>query len=86
MLWVTILGTEEEAQTFEAKIIACPHYGMCDTSIKIRGKVYNIDMSKEEVLQDQRGILEMSKNMADKIGIMRDGKLRICTEYDIIRK
>ena len=59
---------------------------MCDTSIKIRGKVYNIDMSKEEVLQDQRGILEMSKNMADKIGIMRDGKLRICTEYDIIRK
>ena len=80
--WVTILGTEENAQKYEVKITAAPN----DASAKTRGKVYSIAMSTEDILKDPSGTLYIGKNMADKMAVMRDGTPRIHTDYHIIRK
>ena len=82
MLWVTLLGTEEEAKTFEVKMTAGTH----DTLISMRSKVYSIDKRKEEVLQEHGGVMEVSKNMADKMGRMEDGKFMLHVKYYITRK
>ena len=83
MFWVTILGTEEEAQKFEVRITAGPNHKNDDMGIKITGRVYSIEMSKDEVLQDQNGILEVSKNMTGKMGEIQNGVFEIYTEFDI---
>ena len=83
MLWVTVLGTEEEAKTFEVVMTAGPHR---DMQTRMRGKVYSIEKSKEEVLQDPHGILEISNNMAGKMGEMEEGEPWLHVDYDIIRK
>ena len=82
MLWVTLLGTEEEAKTFEVKMTAGTH----DTLISMRSKVYSIDKRKEEVLQEHGGVMEVSKNMADKMGRMEDGKFMLHVKYYITLK
>ena len=81
--WVTILGTEENAQKYEVKITSAPNE---DTSAKTRGKVYSIAMSTEDILKDPSGTLYIGKNVADKMAVMRDGTPRIYTDYHIIRK
>ena len=87
MFWVCILGPEEEAQKFEARITAGPNFeNLQKMGIRITGRVYSIEMSKDEVLQDQTGILEVSKNMTGKMGKMQDGEFEICTEFDIRMK
>ena len=83
MLWVTVLGTEEEAQTLDVIMTAGPH---CHMQTRMRGKVYSIEKSKEEVLQDPHGILEISNNMAGKMGEMEEGEPWLHVDYDIIRK
>ena len=86
MFWVSISGPEEEAQKFEARITAGPNIYLQKMGIRVTGRVYSIEMSKDEVLQDQTGILEVSKNMTDKMGKMQDGEFEINTEFKIIRK
>ena len=49
-------------------------------------KVYSIDIGKEDVLKDPRGILEINSIMADKMPKRGDGKLRIPMAYDITHK
>ena len=83
MFWVCILGPEEEAQKFEARITAGPHR---DTQTRMRGKVYSIEKSKEEVLEDQGGILEISNNMAGKMGVMEEGEPWLHMDLDIIKE
>ena len=83
IFWISIMGNQEEAQRYEVKITAAPE---TDTTIKARRKVYSTDTSKEDVLKDPSGILKISKDLTDCMGIMVDGRLKILMDYHIIRK
>ena len=66
------MGTKEDAQRYEIKMTAATEG---DTTVKALRKVYSTDMSKEDVLKDRSSILENSKSMAERMAIMKDGKL-----------
>ena len=80
--WITILGSEEDAQKYEVKMTAAPKG---DTTITARKKVYSTDMSKEDILKDSSGILKICKDLAESLSL-RDGNLVIYMDYHIIRK
>lgn len=84
--WVTILGTVIESQKYESTITLKSRKAH-PTIISLTGKVYNIEMSVEDVLEDQYGVLEVSKSKAGKIGeIMENGNMPLYTNYRIVRK
>ena len=80
LFWVSILGSEKQAEIFQVQMAAGPHDDLC---IRMPGKVYSSDIGKEDVLKDPRGILDIGRNMADKMPKWGDGKLRIPMAYDI---
>ena len=82
MCWIVLLGTREDAQKYEVKIIAGPNDDNC---IKLRAKVFSVEMNKAEVLQNHRGILEISKGMASNLGEVYDGKIGILITNDIVK-
>ena len=55
-------------------------------SIKTRGKVYSIEKTMEDVLRDGDGIMEVGRIMAGKMGIMKNGSMRLYIDYHIVRK
>ena len=83
ILCVTMLGTEEEAKTFEVKMTVGPNDDLC---IRMPCKVYGIDIRKEDVLKDSRGIVEISESLANRMSTMLDGVLCIQMEYKITHK
>ena len=81
--WITILGSKEDSQRYEVRMTAAPRG---DTTITARKKIYSTDMSKEDILDDSSGILKISKDLADSMAIMKEGKLSLYVDYHIIRK
>ena len=73
IFWVTIVGFEKDAQKFEAKVIASSDDD-APLSIRTKGKVYSLEMKKEDLMKDKSGALEINKDMANKMGK--------CTEID----
>ena len=87
--WVTHLGGEKQAQKCEVKMIVSREG--CPTSLTFQGKVYGADGIKvrsgntnNEKYKD--GVLELSKSLMKKIGIMDEGKLKIHVTYELVRK
>ena len=79
--WVTLLGDEDEANTFEVKMDAF-RVGS-PLNISLRGKIYSTDTKKKDVLSDGKGILELSHNQVRMLGKIDDS----CDiNYQIIRK
>ena len=85
MFWVTIVGTENDAQRYEAKMNAVPKDN-ATANIMIKGKVYSIVKSREDVLRDENGILELGRIMAGKMGKMINGEMKLEIKYHIVRK
>ena len=59
IFWLTIVGTEEDAQKYEVKLRA--ESTNADTCIRTRGKVYSIGIRKTDVLKCTSGFLEISE-------------------------
>ena len=85
IFWVTIVGTEEDAQKYEA--VMSVESAEATTTIKIQGKVYSTEMSKNDVLNGASAKFEIGRQMAKGIGITRDDGVR-CIEvvFNIFRK
>ena len=84
MLWVSILASEKESRGYEVKMTAAPK-GNMPANVTFRGKVYSVDLGKGNSLQDDGGILELSKSMANKLGKIEDGKFEIDIDWEIIK-
>ena len=85
IFWVTIVGTEEDAQKYEA--IMTVESADATKCIKTQGKVYSTEMSKIDVLNGASAEFEIGKKMAKGIGITReDGVLCVEVDYNIFRK
>ena len=82
LFWVTILGTDEKAKRYDVRITAAPQGNMTLTA---RMKIYSTEMREEDVLKDPCGVMEISKNNADRmIAEREDAKLVV--GYHIIHK
>ena len=82
LFWVTILGTDEKAKWYDVRITAAPQGNMTLTA---RMKIYSTEMREEDVLKDPCGVMEISKNIADRmIAEREDAKLVV--GYHIIHK
>lgn len=82
MCWIVLLGTKEDAQKYEVKFIAGPNDENC---IKLRAKVFSVEVNKAEVLQNHRGIIEISKGMAINLSEVRDGEICVLMTYGIVK-
>ena len=82
LFWVTILGTDEKAKRYDVRITAAPQGNMTLTA---RMKVYSTEIREENVLKDPCGVMEISKNNADRmIAEREDAKLVV--DFHIIHK
>ena len=86
MFWVTIVGSEEDAQQYEVKMSATSVDAT--TNVNTQGKVYSIEKSRSDVVNSTDGILEISPKMATKLGKTRDDDGTFCVDiaYNIVRK
>ena len=67
IFWVSIVGIEKDACKFEVKIIASPDED-APLSIRTKGKVYSLEMKTEDIIKDASNTLEITKNMANRMG------------------
>ena len=84
-VWVSIVGTENDAQRYEAKMIVAPR-DEATSSYMIKGKVYSIEENMNDVLRDGDGVMEVGRIMVEKMGKMVDGNMRLYIDYHIAQK
>ena len=84
--WVVIVGDEKEAARFEV-VIKIPTKEVATLTMVFKAKVYSILEDRKDYQTDAEGILEYTKNMADKMFERDvDGKLGIRANYHIYRR
>ena len=86
IMWVSILGSENDAKKYEVKMTASPEE---DTpgQVSIRSKVYSTDVRKDDVLKDEEGGLELSKRLVKQLAAVEDGnKYKIEIDCQIMKK
>lgn len=83
-IWVAVLGSEKVAKTYDVKIRT---YNKGDIKAWIGniGKVYSTDTSQEDVLEDNKGVLELSKRQMEKLEKEEGDKYKIYIDYEIVR-
>ena len=81
-LWVSLLASEKESQEYEVTMSGEAN-GTC---VKVTCSVYSVDLGRINLLEDGEGVLELSRNMAKKLGRIEDGKFKVEIEYEIRRK
>ena len=86
MFWVTIVGSEDDAQKYYVEMSATSVDET--TNVNTLGKVYSIEKNKSDVVKGTDGILEISPKMATKLGKTRDDDGEFCVDidYNIVRK
>ena len=82
VFWVTILGSEEEANKFEVKM-SIPTKGSNKFYMGFREKVFSVDESVGEILKNRNNVLRLNKNLAHTI---EDGRQSFQIDYQIICK
>ena len=83
--WVSVLSSNDISKKYEVRI-STNKKGNETTFHKNRGPVYSTDIDPEDVLQDQEGVLELSKNQIKKLEEKEEGKYSVYIDYEIIRK
>ena len=83
--WVSVLSSNDISKKYEVRI-STNKKGNETTFHKNRGPVYSTDIDPEDVLQDQEGVLELSKNQIKKLEEKEEGKYSVYINYEIIRK
>ena len=85
-LWLSVLGDHKLAEEYRVKITLAPNGGTLASVSLNSGKVYSTDTKKVDVFEDAEGILEVTKNMAKKVGdVLSNGDLDISVSYQIMR-
>ena len=87
-LWLSILGDEAQSRKYKSEITLVPHCdNPSDSSLMVIGKIYSIEMSLEEVLEDQLGVLEVNEVRARKMGkYVSEEDVELHVDYRIVRK
>ena len=85
--WVSILGDEAQSRQYKSVIALVPHCdNPSDSALMVTGKVYSIEVSPEEVLEDQLGVLEVNEVRARKMGKYVSGEdVELHVDYRIVR-
>ena len=82
VFWVTILGREEKAKKYEVKM-SIPTKGNNKFYMGFREKVFSVDESVREILNNGKNVLRLNKNLAH---TMEDGRQSFQIDYQIICK
>ena len=81
-LWVSIVASEKESQHYEVTISAEAR-GSC---AKVTCSVYSVDLGRMNLPEDGEGVLELSRSMAKRLGMIEDGNFKVEIDYEIRRK
>ena len=81
-LWVSVIDTKEGWEKYEVQI-SHGNQGQNSVWSGCSGKVYSTDISHEDVLQDGKGVLELSKNHLRKVPRNERGNYSLTVNYDI---
>ena len=83
--WVSVVGSEKVAKKYEVKICTSDN-GENKAWHGNIGKVYSTDTRQEDVLEDNKGVLELSKKQIEKLEIPVGEEYDIELDFEIIRK
>ena len=81
-MWASVLGSKEVSEKYEVKISTSTN----PLFISNKGKVYSTHISKDDILKDPDGILDLSKNQIMKLEKKEGDRYKVYVEYDIYRK
>ena len=92
IFWVTFVGKKNSAdQRFEVEMRAVSPDGTLEE--RKRGKVYSVEMSQKDVLEDANGVMKISKGKSDELAYINRYKKNkdrpqwdIVVSYNIVRK
>ena len=82
---VSVLGSKEVSEKYKVKISTSTKTSNV-LSISNKGKVYSTRISKDDILNDPEGILDLSKNQILKLEKKGGGMYRMDVGYEIYRK
>ena len=81
--WAVVIGDKKIAKKYEVSIKAKGYAA----EVSVWGDVYSLDIAPKDILDDWKGVLEISKNMARKLARVRtDGRQDIRVKYELRRK
>ena len=82
--WLVYLGTKEEANQYDGEMVL--HKDAKNVWSGMRGRVYSICEGQEELLEDQAGVLVLSKSQIVNVGKIQGVKARVNMKYRVIPK
>ena len=80
--WLVFLGTKDEAKKYDAEIILSAEYAWSG----MRGPVFSLEDSQEELLKDKGVTLEISKRQIINVGKVVGDKFKIRLKNKVILK